>query len=82
MKITLDCEILNTKKALLESFVEILEEMYSPNFDAFIDALSTFDGALELEFENFYKYEDPQDLAEVLDIVVQENPAVTILKKQ
>lgn len=81
MKITLDCEILNTKKALLESFVDVLEEMHNPNFDAFIDALSTFDQPLELEFENFDKYENPQNLAEVLDIVVQENSAVTVLKK-
>ena len=78
MKRTFNCAILNTKKALLQQFAEIFDEMYSLNYDAWIDVATSLKEE-EWEFQNVDKYENPALLREILQDITSQNPHITVL---
>lgn len=75
--ILIDCAQFNTKQKLLQKFLTVFEEMYSENYDALIDAATFCKEQTHLTFCNFERFEDPQDLLEVLKIIEAENPSIT-----
>lgn len=76
-----DCAMLNTKKALLQKFADMYEEMYSLNYDAWVDAATFCKEDVTWEFTNIEKYEDPTLLRAVLQDIASQNPHVTVVEK-
>jgi hypothetical protein len=69
MNIIVDCNIYNTKKLLLDYFKSILDEMYSSNYDALIDALLFIDEKTDINILNIDQFNDKNNLIEVLNII-------------
>lgn len=80
MKRTFNCTILNTKQALLGQFAEIFDEMYSLNYDAFIDVATACHGDELWEFANIESYENPALLREILRDISTQNPRITVVE--
>ena len=80
MKHTFNCAILNTKQALLQQFAEILEEMYSANYDAWEDAATSLKEDTTWEFQNVDNYENPTLLREILQDITSQNPCIKVLE--
>ncbi|MDE7454398.1 MAG: hypothetical protein K2M64_01045 [Clostridia bacterium] len=78
MTITLDCKVYSAKIALLTQLQKVFDEMYSPNYDALIDAAKTYENNLEINVINTHCFEDERNLKEVLQIMTQDNPKITI----
>lgn len=78
MTIETNCKVYSKKKEILEEFCKYLDEMYSANYDALIDALRTFDGELTIRLIYHRCCEDLQDLAETLEIAQKENANITV----
>ena len=74
-----NCATLNTKQALLAQFATIFDEMYSPNYDAWIDVATALHDDETWEFENIENYENPELLREILQDIATQNPHVTVL---
>lgn len=75
--VLIDCAQFNTKQKILQKFSTVFEEMYSENYDALIDAATFCKEQTHFVFCNFERFEDPQDLLEVLKIIEAENAAIT-----
>lgn len=74
MKIELDCKKLNTKAAVLNELQKHYAEMFSANYDAFIDAATNyFDEEVILVVNNAKNLDDLQSFTEVLQIIRNEN---------
>lgn len=71
-----DCQVYNTKDKILNFFMDNLEEMYSPNYDALIDGLSFEEGTIEIK--NISYYEDEIELKQIIDIVSNINNKLQI----
>ena len=56
-----------------------LEDMYALNYDALIDAITSYQ-SLELEFINIESYQDLQNLIEVIEIINNDYPNIKINK--
>lgn len=78
MKLTLDCKSFTSKLTLLAEIQKIFDEMYALNYDSLIDGARGYENELEISIDNISCYEDEQNLREVLDIISQENPQITI----
>ena len=57
----IDLKVLNTKDKFLSFMKDSLEDMYALNYDALIDAITSYH-SLELEFINIESYQDYQNL--------------------
>lgn len=76
LNLTINCQEYCKKDNLLSYLVENLEEMFSPNYDALIDALSFEEGVIN--FINLNKYEDFNQLSEIISIIKNINSNLTI----
>ena len=74
-----DCSELNTKRALLQKFADIFDEMYSLNYDAWVDVATASKEYTTWEFENIDSYENPALLREILRDISTQNPRITVL---
>ena len=81
MKVIVDCKVNNTKRQFLTEMQKTLAEMYSPNYDAFIDGSRGVEKPLTIEVLNFDCYDDKQNLTEIFDIITQENPLINFIIK-
>ena len=75
----IDLNILNTKENFLSFMKDNLEDMYALNYDALIDAITSYQ-SLELEFINISSYQDYQNLIEVIEIINNDYPNIKIKK--
>ena len=75
----IDLNILNTKEKFLSFMKDNLEDMYALNYDALIDAITSYQ-SLELEFVNISSYQDYQNLIEVIEIINNDYPNIKIKK--
>lgn len=75
----LDFKLLNTKEKFLQYMQENLEDMYSLNYDALIDAI-TSSKDIELELVNINEYQDINNLLDIIDILINEYPHIKIKK--
>ena len=75
----LDFKLLNTKEKFLQYMQENLEDMYSLNYDALIDAI-TSSKDIELELVNINAYQDINNLLDIIDILINDYPYITIKK--
>ena len=73
----LDFNKLNTKEKFLTYMQENLEDMYAKNYDALIDALTSYKD-LTLELENVNHYEDLENLLDIINIIKNDYPNITI----
>lgn len=78
--IAIDCAVLNDKKTLLKKMADIFEDMHAANYDAFIDAATFCEEKTHLIFSNWNSFENTQDLEETLQIICEENAAITFEK--
>ena len=81
MKRTFNCATLNTKQALLEQFMYLFDEMYSANYDAWVDVATCLKEEETWEFENIDMYENPSLLREILQDITAQNPYVKVIEK-
>ena len=58
---------------------ENLEDMYSLNYDALIDAITSYKD-LELELININEYKDLKNLLDIIDILKNDYPYISIKK--
>lgn len=75
----LDFKLLNTKEKFLQYMQENLEDMYSLNYDALIDAI-TSSKDIELELVNINAYQDINNLLDIIDILINDYPYIKIKK--
>lgn len=75
----IDLKKLNTKEKFLSFMKDSLEDMYTLNYDALIDAITSYH-SLELEFINIESYQDYQNLIEVIEIINNDYPNIQIKK--
>ena len=75
----IDLNILNTKEKFLSFMKDNLEDMYALNYDALIDAITSYQ-SLELEFINISSYQDYQNLIEVIEIINNDYPNIKTKK--
>lgn len=75
-RIEIDCAVFKTKNQLLNEISKHFDEMYSANYDAFIDAAREADRT-HIVFLHSDNYEDSPLLLEVLNDIAQENPDFT-----
>lgn len=75
----IDFNILNTKEKFLSFMKDSLEDMYALNYDALIDAITSYQ-SLEIEFINIESYQDYQNLIEVIEIINNDYPNIKIKK--
>lgn len=80
MKYTVDCKTSSTKKAFLTEMQKAFGEMYSLNYDSFIDGARGAEATVEVL--DIGCYEDPQTLREVFEIIERENPSVKFITKR
>lgn len=78
MKLIINLDSYNSKEKLLNHFKGLFTEMYSANYDALIDTLTGFDHKLEITFEYYDEFTDLGNLAEVMEIIENENPRIII----
>lgn len=64
----IDFKIFNTKEKFLQYMQENLEDMYSLNYDALIDSITSYK-ELILEFQNLNCYEDLSTFLEIIEII-------------
>lgn len=64
----IDFKIFNTKEKFLQYMQENLEDMYSLNYDALIDSITSYK-ELTLEFQNLNCYEDLSTFLEIIEII-------------
>ena len=81
MKVVVDCKINSAKSQFLAEMQKVLDEMYSLNYDAFIDGARGVETQLTIEILNFHCYEDTQNLTEIFDIISKENPLISFAVK-
>ena len=74
-----DFKTLNTKEKFLQYMQENLEDMYSLNYDALIDAITSYKD-LELELINIDEYKDLKNLLDIIDILKNDYPYISIKK--
>ena len=75
----IDFKTLNTKEKFLQYMQENLEDMYSLNYDALIDAI-TSSKDIELELVNINEYQDINNLLDIIDILKNDYPYISIKK--
>jgi RNAse (barnase) inhibitor barstar len=75
----IDFRTLNTKEKFLQYMQENLEDMYSLNYDALIDAITSYK-KLELELININEYKDLKNLLDIIDILKNDYPYISIKK--
>lgn len=75
----IDFKTLNTKEKFLQYMQENLEDMYSLNYDALIDAITSYKD-LELELININEYKDLKNLLDIIDILKNDYPYLSIKK--
>jgi RNAse (barnase) inhibitor barstar len=75
----IDFKTLNTKEKFLQYMQENLEDMYSLNYDALIDAITSYKN-LELELININEYKDLKNLLDIIDILKNDYPYISIKK--
>jgi RNAse (barnase) inhibitor barstar len=73
----LDFNILNTKEKFLTYMQENLEDMYSKNYDALIDALTSYK-KITLYLSNITCYEDLENLLDIINIIKNDYPNIKI----
>ena len=73
----IDFKILSTKEKFLQYMQENLEDMYSLNYDALIDAITSYK-ELILEFQNLNCYEDLSTFLEIIEIIKNDYPNIKI----
>ena len=73
----IDFKILSTKEKFLQYMQENLEDMYSLNYDALIDAITSYKDLL-LEFQNLNCYEDLSTFLEIIEIIKNDYPNIKI----
>ena len=73
----IDFKIFNTKEKFLQYMQENLEDMYSLNYDALIDSITSYK-ELILEFQNLNCYEDLSTLLEIIEIIKNDYPNIKI----
>ena len=73
----IDFKILSTKEKFLQYMQENLEDMYSLNYDALIDAITSYKD-LSLEFQNLNCYEDLSTFLEIIEIIKNDYPNIKI----
>lgn len=78
MKLVVNLNKYNSKEKLLNYFKNYLTEMYSPNYDALIDALTSFEANLEIILDEHECYDDLNNLVEVLDIITKSNKNIIV----
>ncbi len=76
MTIKLDCKKLNKKPLFIARMQRIFPETYSLNYDSLIDGARGTNEEVTIEIINFDRYEDSENLKEVLAIIEKENPSV------
>ncbi len=77
--IRIDCTNYSSKKEILKVFQQHLEEMFSLNYDALLDALTSYyDDKLVIELKNISALEDKAALLDTLNIAIQENPNISL----
>lgn len=64
----IDFKIFNTKEKFLQYMQENLEDMYSLNYDALIDSITSYKDLI-LEFQNLNCYEDLSTFLEIVEII-------------
>lgn len=77
--IIIDCKIYNSKIKLLTHLQQIIEEMYSPNYDALIDALTMYQEPTTINIFNSSYFENEIDLKEIFTIINNENTYITVI---
>ena len=73
----IDFKTLNTKEKFLQYMQENLEDMYSLNYDALIDAITAYKH-LELEFINISYFEDAKKISDIINILLNDYPNIKI----
>ena len=64
----IDLKKLNTKEKFLSFMKDSLEDMYTLNYDALIDSITSYK-ELTLEFQNLNCYEDLSTFLEIIEII-------------
>ena len=78
--IEFDLKELKTKKHLLNAFQKHFDELYALNYDALIDVLTIQSQPLTIAFKNMTDYEDLKELNDIINIILNTNSNITILR--
>ncbi len=77
MTYIIDAESCRTKKELLLLFMNYIGELYAPNEDALIDALTGMEQEITIILKSF-KIDFYPTLVECFEIIQKENPKINI----
>lgn len=79
-KLILDLKFYPTKSLLLSYLTTQIIDMYGANYDAFIDALTSYEEPYTIELKNISFFENEKELIEVFEIIQQENKNILVKK--